>query len=513
MLGRSETAGAHTELFTLTDNRWKIYTRRPGSQRLRDVEFGSRAPLIPGPQIGPVGRRGPGLRSPEQELQAEANRVLLERYAPPSIVVDDKLVIVRSQGATATYLELPTGDVNLDVLRMIRPGLMSPLRHALREASEGRVAVRKSGLQFVAHEKVCEVSIEITPLGGDDNRHYLILFDGADALRRAEPTVVAEPVPAVAQLQQELADTRLHLQSMLQELESANEELQAANEEILSSNEELQSTNEELDTAREELQSSNEELSTVNDELQARNGDLSAANSDLSNLLGSVQIPIVMVSADARIRRFTPAAERVLNLIPSDIGRPIGHIKPNVVYPDLEQVMLRVVEAVTTDERQVEDAEGKTYVATARPYKSEDHRIDGAVLALFDVSSTLQAARETGEAIISTVRDAVIMLDSDHSIRRINQAFTRYFGHTDASVHGKSIFQIAEGRWDSPPLRYLLQELLPRDQRVQDFQIELDLPPLGKKRFCVDGRCIDSNRKGERVIWLIVREAQNGKST
>jgi two-component system CheB/CheR fusion protein len=475
------------------------------------VEFSSRVAPVPSPQLGAANRRRQA-RSPDQELQAETNRVLLERYAPPAIVVDDKSMIVRSQGATASYLELPTGDVNLDVLRMIRPGLMSPLRSALHEAAEGRVTVRKSGLQFMAHEKVCEVAIEVTPLGGADSRHYLILFDGADTLRRAEPTVVAESAPAVTQMQQELADTRLHLQSMIQELESANEELQAANEEILSSNEELQSTNEELDTAREELQSSNEELSTVNDELHARNFDLSRAISDLNNLLGSVQIPIVMVTADARIRRFTPAAEPVLNLIPSDIGRPIGHIKPNVIYPDLEQVMLKVVETVTADEREVEDSEGHTYVATARPYKSVDHRIDGAVLALFDVSSTLRAARETGEAIISTVRDAVLMLDSDHSIRRVNQAFTQHFGHTDASVHGKSIFQIADGRWNIPPLRYLLQEVLPRDQRVQDFQVELDLPALGTRRFYIDGRCIESNRKGERVVWLIVREESRGKS-
>ncbi len=512
MLGRSETAGAHAELFTLIDGRWKIYSRRPGSVPIRDLEFSSRVAQFPVQQAGEPGRRRPNSRSPEQELQVEANRVLLDRYAPPSIVVDEKLVIVRSQGSTASFLELPTGDVNLDVLRMIRPGLMSPLRSALQEARERGRSVRKTGLQVVMDDKISELSLEVTPLGRPDARHYLILFEPAE--RPSEPGVPAppasDPVPAVVQLQQELADTRLHLQSMIQELESANEELQAANEEILSSNEELQSTNEELDTAREELQSSNEELSTVNDELQARNLDLSKVNGDLTNLLGSVQIPIVMVTSDLRIRRFTPAAERLLNLIPSDVGRPIGHIKPNVRFPDLDQVMRDVVSTVTAHEREVEDADGNTYVATVRPYKSFDNRIDGAVLALVDVSSTLQTSRDTSEAILSTVREPVILLDGDFTIRRVNEAFTRYFDVSDAAARTRSLFEIVEGRWDTDALRRLLQEILPHQHRVQDHPIQVDLPALGRRTFLIDGRYIESNRRGERVIWLIVREAPDG---
>src|SRR5207253_1196200 len=169
---------------------------------------------------------------------------------------------------------------------------------------------------------------------------------------QAEPEVDAGPARgresrrAAQLLQRELAASREYLQSIIQELEAANEELQSANEEILSSNEELQSTNEELDTAKEELQSTNEELNTVNEELHGRNEELSLVNSDLLNLLSSVQVPLVIVESDLRIRRFTPMAERVLNLIPSDVGRPIGHIKPNIECPDLEDRVRRAVEHV-----------------------------------------------------------------------------------------------------------------------------------------------------------------------
>src|SRR6185369_12728257 len=182
------------------------------------------------------------------------------------------------------------------------------------------------------------VSLEIIPLSTTGRLHYLVLFgDGGQAPAGRKPTPNAPPMPKQTRrerasqldfLQKELAASREYLQSIIQELEAANEELQSANEEIVSSNEELQSTNEELDTAKEELQSTNEELNTVNEELHGRNDELSRLNSDLVNLLGSVQIAIVIVSADLRIRRFTPMAEKVLNLIATDVDRLIAHINP-----------------------------------------------------------------------------------------------------------------------------------------------------------------------------------------
>ena len=188
-------------------------------------------------------------------------------------------------------------------------------------------------------------------------------------------------------LQRELAASRDYLQSIIQELEAANEELQSANEEILSSNEELQSTNEELDTAKEELQSTNEELTTVNDELQNRNDELSQVNSDLSNLLSSVNIPIVMLGNDLRVRRFTPVTEKVMNLIPTDIGRPITDIKSNLRAVDLRALVSRVMESLEIHESAVEDTSGRWYSMRIRPYRTMDNRIDGVVMVLIDLDS------------------------------------------------------------------------------------------------------------------------------
>jgi two-component system, chemotaxis family, CheB/CheR fusion protein len=188
-------------------------------------------------------------------------------------------------------------------------------------------------------------------------------------------------------LQQEISALREYLQSAIEEQESTNEELKSANEEILSANEELQSTNEELQTAKEEAQSANEELATVNEELRHRNVELARVNNDLVNLLSGVNIPIVMVSRDLRIRRFTPLAEKVFNLIPGDVGRPISDIKPNLDVQDLNRQITAVIDTLTPFDREVQAGNGHWYTLRIRPYVTLENKIDGASIVLLDIDS------------------------------------------------------------------------------------------------------------------------------
>jgi two-component system CheB/CheR fusion protein len=235
-------------------------------------------------------------------------------------------------------------------------------------------------------------------------RCFLVLFEEASP---PQPPKAASPAPAaeavqqtgleqqVAQLQQELASTREYLQSLIEEHESACEELKSASEELLSANEELQSTNEELQTAKEETQSANEELATLNDELRHRNVDLAQANNDLINFLSAVNIAVVLVGRDLRIRRLTPMAEKVLNLIPGDVGRPISDIKPNLNVPDLSELIARVIDTLTPLEVEIQDREGHWYLLRVRPYVTLDNKIEGASIALVDIDS-LKRDRQPG---------------------------------------------------------------------------------------------------------------------
>jgi two-component system, chemotaxis family, CheB/CheR fusion protein len=186
-------------------------------------------------------------------------------------------------------------------------------------------------------------------------------------------------------LRRDLAASKESLQAIIEEQEATNEELKSANEEIESSNEELQSTNEELETAKEELQSTNEELTTLNEELSNRNLEMMQLTGELNNLLASIQMPIVMVDNALTVRRATPAARGAFNILPTDIGRPLVELRPNIDVPDLENVLHEVIETLSTRERKVRDREGREYLLRVRPYRTTDNKIDGAVLTLIDM--------------------------------------------------------------------------------------------------------------------------------
>jgi two-component system CheB/CheR fusion protein len=313
-------------------------------------------------------------------------------------------------------------------------------------------------------------------------------------------------------LQKELIANREYLQSIIQDLEAANEELQSANEEILSSNEELQSTNEELDTAKEELQSTNEELNTLNEELHGRNEELARINSDLINLLHGVHMAIVIVSSDLRIRRFTPMAERVLNLIPGDVGRPIGQIKPNINCPDLEQLILEVIDTINVQSREVQDAQGRTYSLTVRPYKNVENRIDGAVLVLIDVEETrrttdeAQDARLYAEAIFNTVREPLVVLDRDLRVERANPAFYNAFRLAKADVERRLFCELSEGMFNIDRLRTTLQEVLTDNHPFQQLEIDHEFARIGNKRMILSGRRISGTDKRPALILLALDE-------
>ncbi len=441
LLGRAETIGPGTELYSVVDKKYRIYARRHKELPqtvLMPAEVTAYKAGLPGTrrQILPD-------RTAPQAL-ALANQFLLERYSPPGVVVDNNLQIVQFRGQTGPFLEPASGSASLSLLKMAREGLIFGLRTALHAARKKGEPVSKEGLRIRTDSGFITIGLDVLPLGsGDSDRYFLVVFRGQpppagrpekSARSRADGRIDPRKDVRVNRLQQELAASRDYLQSMIQDLEAANEELQSANEEILSSNEELQSTNEELDTAKEELQSINEELNTVNEELHGRNEELSRVNSDLMNLLTNVQLAILMVTSDLRIRRFTPMAERLLNLIPGDVGRPIGNIQSNIDCPELPQIISEVIDTVTAQQREVKDRHGRWYSLTVRPYKNMGNQIDGAVVAISDVDTArrteLRAERQEvlARGLLEMMWEPLLLLDADLRVRGANDAFTRKYG-------------------------------------------------------------------------------------
>ncbi|HEY6348402.1 MAG TPA: chemotaxis protein CheB [Candidatus Angelobacter sp.] len=396
MLGNTEgLLGAGAEMFDLVDKKNKIYTKRAVAS---PVNFGFTVDRFDGGNGEAAAREAKEAeRKPAADLQKEADRMLLARYVPAAVVVNEHLDILQSRGHTGHFLELSPGRASLNLLRMARPGLLFELQQALEAARKSNQTVIRERVQLENSGNLRLVNLEIVPfrVTGNSEQNFLIVFHDAPA-----SAVPPSPLPVsgpkadrakdkqIEQLKQELAATKEYLQSIIEEREAANEELQSANEEIQSANEELQSTNEELQTSKEELESANEELNTVNEEMQHRNTQLSQLNNDLTNLLNSVNIAIVMLGQDLSIRRFTTHAEKVFGLGATDVGRPITNLRLKVNIADLEQSVLDVVRDMVPKQEEFKEPGGSWYNLRITPYRTSENRIEGAVLVLLDITDT-----------------------------------------------------------------------------------------------------------------------------
>lgn len=523
LLGASETIGGFADLFSLSDKKAKLYVKKSVQSRPA-VTFSQPALVEPPLEVSP----GPNLLRTELaphlgDIQKQADRILLTHHTPAGVIINRQVEVLQFRGRTGQYLEHAHGEATLNLFKMAREGLMIGLRAAITRAMKQNVRVREEGIHVKLNDHFHEVHVEVVPFQVPPGRErfYLVLFEEPVAapadpsqgrqLRTERVRKKAESTE-LARLREELAATRESLQAIIEEQEATNEELRSANEEIMSSNEELQSTNEELETAKEELQSTNEELTTLNDELESRNTELEQVNNDLHNLLASVNIPIVMVGGDLHIRRFTAVAEKLLNLIPGDVGRPLTDINLRVNVTNLDKMVAEVIDSLQTRELDVQDKEGHWWSVRIRPYKTTDNKIDGAVIALLDIDllktnmEQVRQGRALAEEVINTVSEPLLVLDRDLVVEQANEAFLRTFRLSrDETLH-QNLFQIGDGRWDLPRLRAQLEEVLPRNAQVQGFETEADFPPLGRKRLRFSARPVVCAEGKIKMVLLAIQE-------
>jgi two-component system, chemotaxis family, CheB/CheR fusion protein len=399
MIGNTEgLLGAGSELFEMADKKQKIYRKKLVATPVT-FGFAVGAPVQDGAAEAPAPppKQPDTLRAPV-EIQREADRILLARYAPPAVVINDQLEILQSRGRTGPFLELAPGKASLNLLKMARSGLLFELQSAVEDARKAGVESERRTVRVETESGIRETTVRVLPFRTpiQDQNSYLVVFEPEVLHPDSEHGLLAPPAAPlteaeqsekdrqIAQLKQELSATKEYLQSIIETQEATNEELQSANEEIQSGNEELQSTNEELQTSKEELESANEELHTVNEEMQHRNDLLTQLNNDLTNLLNSINLAMIMVGADLSVRRFTPQATTMLGLMSSDVGRPVPRLKLKIDAPQLEEMMLDVIHEVQPRQMQVQDQEGKWLVLRITPYRTLDNRIDGVVLTVLD---------------------------------------------------------------------------------------------------------------------------------
>jgi len=299
------------------------------------------------------------------------------------------------------------------------------------------------------------------------------------------------------------------LRSKVEKMESANEELKAANEEATSMNEELQSTNEELETSKEELQSYNEELHTINKQLQLKNQELENLADDQNNLLAGTEVATIFLDMEHRIKWFSPASKELLNLVPSDIGRPLTHFAPKFDDPNLLQDVETVLEKLTLNEAEISSAAGRWYLRRLIPYRTRDNRIAGAVLTFTDITEHKQVADAVNEArlyaesIVQTIRQPLLILDPKLRVQSANPAFYTLFQVPEEETRNRRIYELGNGQWDIPALRRLFEDVLPENAVIEDFVVEHNFESLGRRIMLINARKLPRLGRSDLILVAI----------
>ena len=521
-LGHSETLGVVSGHFAIEDRTNKFYSKKAIATPLK-LHF-------------PVAQHMPELwsRKPlnstatQQDVRAEADRIAVQQYVPGGVVVNDTAEIVQVRGRPAPYVELAPGQANLNLFKLAHPAIVSDLRFLMNSARQQNVTASRDGLSLTKNGRQHNFGIRVVPFrptSQSKEQHFSIFFE--DVPGSTEP----EPPPKVGrgrrlkkgkrrvEKPERIQEVESYQRELIEEYETTQEELVSSNEELQSTNEELQSTNEELETAKEELQSANEEMTTINDELQARNSEMTQVSNDLTNLLASVDIPIVMVGPDARIRRFTPKAGQTLNLIPSDVGRSVGDLKPNVQVPDLDDVVAEVMASLSLKELETQDEQGSWYRLQVRPYRTADHRIDGAVIALTDITvlkraaEQLRIARDDARKIIETMPTPILVVSSDRRVQAANDSYCSLFKVEASETEGRFLAELCDGGWNIPAVLAGLEAVLREGRPFHDFEVERDFPRVGHKYLVLHATSTFLIGPGSNAALLAIEDLTVRKET
>jgi two-component system, chemotaxis family, CheB/CheR fusion protein len=504
MLGSSETIGGFTGLFETLDKKWKIFKRREVPETMRQlVDFPS------GPATAePAYRISPEVPAvPKANLALLTQKAILNQFAPPAILIDASGQILHVQGRTGKYLETPSGPPSLNILDLAREGLRIALSSALRAAKSSKKNVIRKRVAVKTNGNVQMIDLHVCPQDAPDELagKFLVVFEDIDitsAVPGSKPSHHEESGAAastVAELEKELRISQESHQTTVEELESSNEELKSTNEELQSSNEELQSTNEELESSREELQSLNEELQTINAELQNKLEELSAAHDDMHNLLNSTEIATIFVDNDMRVRRFTTEATAIVNLIQTDIGRPLKHVATNLSYEEMIKDLAEVLEKLTPRKVEVKTIEGKWYHMRIIPYRTTNNRIDGAILTFTNIDDQKKAQKMIEESTWQLVRAIfdmnpmpMVVLDKDAKMVIANTAFSGIMKISQADIKGKDVYNLQASITDQLKLKSKLENALMKDKDFNTERFEMETPQ-GKRNFSIDGRIIKSD--------------------
>jgi two-component system CheB/CheR fusion protein len=491
LVGTAE--GVESDLFICEDKKHGLYRRRsvptPKAKPSIYPLTSSRHPSESRPAPQPEPATGYGV----------LHEQVVELYAPPSALINPDGELVHYSARAGRFLQLPGGTPTNNIFRLLPEPLRFELRAAVHTARDQGSNYRSRPIGLSIEGQPRQVILRVQAVEQPQMEgFFLVIFDELDDAAASDPGEGSSHADATArELEADLEQTKKRMQMLIEEHEAAQERSQAYNEELESTNEELRSTMEELESSKEEMQSMNEELTTLNVENRQKVEELDELSSDLHNLLTATDIATVFLDRDMRIRRFTPSMAELFNLRDSDRGRSLADLTHRLGYEQLQEDFQRVLDQLTPVEREVASEQGRCYLTRLQCYRTSDDRIEGVVITFIDITERKKAEEDIREAkhvadeVIDTVRNPMLVLGEDLHVQEANTAFEVMFAVESDEIQGKLIYEISHGQWDIPELRRLLENILPDNAVMDDYELEHDFPQLGRRTLVLNARRID----------------------
>ena len=508
-LGPAENVGHLADRFKPISEEQRIYRHIARSQP-GEVDIPSGAGESP-PSRWP--RLVQQVKAPDSRLGDLSRRLLLESYAPASVLINRKYEGLYYFGPTDRYLRIAAGEASRDVIAMSREGLRGKLRSAIQRASHGHSIVQGADAQMSRDGETIAVRIDVRRVASDGEELLLVSFkDGPKPQKGTKPASTSSDGSRTAELERELDATRIELETATRDLATSREEFKAINEEAMSVNEEYQSTNEELETSKEELQSLNEELKALNSQLHETVQRLRGTSNDLQNILNSSDMATLFLDGKLNIRFFTPLAKSFFSIIESDIGRPLSDLARLSDDGDLLADARAVLASSLPLSREIESDKRAWYMRRILPYRTQDGHVEGVVITYSDISETkaaesaIEAAREYSAGIVDTVRQPLVVLDTQLRVISASRSFYRSFSVKPEETVGRQLGAVNDRHLDVPAMHGFLDRLRAGEANIEDYEIQIDLPSTGRRSLLMSAQEIRRQPLAERQILVSLED-------
>ena len=524
-MGSAETIGSQTDLFAAINKKHKFFKLIPavasrnteliGNFAFHDIQKSQKFENI-------------GIKTAGANLAELTKMELLKSFAPSSVVIDKSGNILFVHGDTGKYLSPAPGPASLNIIEMAGKELKLKINTAIRNAIKQKKQIEYNNITAKTNGDTQVINLIVGPFTDEGDTRVLLMVSFQEINKKQQKEVPAvvklstkkKEAKYIEELEKELAYEKENLSAITEESQAFTEELRSVNEELQSANEELQSTNEELDTSREEMQSVNEELITVNSELSVKIDELAGIQNDLKNLLENVNDGTIFLDENLNIKRYTKLATNLFHLIPTDIGRPFKDINSELIVGELITKARYSLEMFTTHEEELLTNDGKWYLMSILPYRTTEEVVDGVVITFTDISAikNVEASywdvSELAENILNifnTVREPLLILDKDLKVISANRSFYDSFKVTSEETLGNLIYNLGNKQWDIPKLKELLEEILPKNNVFDDYEVDHEFLSIGHKVMLLNARRIIQKEPFSQLILLAIEDITDRK--